>query len=229
MHFRPPRSLDKLIHFADRRRPGQGFQVTQQILFLQIEQCLALLDGIRLIPKRRNIHTHHFRRLHHFAQRPQQCAIHAHQLLLRHCIRFIQNTADLVKVSTQRQDSISELVADIEFVRVKQQEHAVGTRGPIRNNRGKIVTASNTLLFAAQNAGRVDERNVLQQRRIHLRHFESVQKAHAKRLQCFEWQTPLHARRIAWNDALLLVIVHDRHKLVRRRLWPNTRAREIAF
>lgn len=99
------RALHQLVHFAHGAVARQRLQVVQQIGLLRFEQrSIRLVEvtiepsiskkttstnahpriqqtNLRLVPEAAHIDPQRLRRAHHFAQRPHQRTVHAHQLL----------------------------------------------------------------------------------------------------------------------------------------------------
>eukprot|EP00962_Isochrysis_galbana_P024204 scaffold7401_cov108-Isochrysis_galbana.AAC.2 len=114
---------------------------------------------------------------------PHERAVNAQQPLRVDCVRLVKDNADLVVVPLERLDGLLELIRDVQLVRVEQKKDDVGARREPAAHRGEHVRAADALLLAREHAGRVDQGDVLQKRRVELRALELGQEAVAKHLQ----------------------------------------------
>ena len=71
-------------------------------------------------------------------------------------------------------DGAFELIADVQFVRVKEQEDAIDAFGEPFEDADEVVAAIGALLLAAQDSRRVDDRNALEDFAGRLRALEAV-------------------------------------------------------
>lgn len=103
----------------------------------------------------------------------------SHQLLIVNHVCLVQNDTDLVVVSAERLNRALELVRNVEFVRVKQQDNAIGTLSKPLDHVGKVVLPTEPLLLAREHTGRVDECDLFENRCRANGRLELVQKRHA--------------------------------------------------
>mmetsp|Transcript_48416 Transcript_48416/g.80238 ORF Transcript_48416/g.80238 Transcript_48416/m.80238 type:complete len:241 (+) Transcript_48416:630-1352(+) len=227
MHFHLARAFDKLIDFARGTMARQTTQISNQIRGFRVKQLGIVIVVIVFIPEGADIHAQHFRRLKHFAQRPHECAIHTQQRLIGHRVRFVQDTPNLVVVSFQHLDARFKLIADIQLMRIKQQQNAItAIRHPF-HHFGKIVISSQALFLPRQDARGIDEGDALQNGRRHFRAMELVEEASAKLLQSPERFGTIHWHGMPRNQAFFIAMHHGK-KCVRRRFRADTNARKVA-
>mmetsp|Transcript_15178 Transcript_15178/g.47359 ORF Transcript_15178/g.47359 Transcript_15178/m.47359 type:complete len:563 (+) Transcript_15178:622-2310(+) len=227
VHAREACALDQLVHLAHRRVTRDVAQVLHEVLHLHLEEALVVRVPERLVPERADVHAADLWRLEDFAQGPHQRAVDAHQLLRVHLVGLVQHDAHLVVVPAQRLDDRLELVRDVELVRVEEEKDHVCPRGEPFRDADHRVAAIDALLLARQDAGRVDDRQVLEQRARHLRALELGEEAVPENLQAAEGHVRRDGERVA-RSHLLLGAVHHRDEPVGGGLGTNVLAGEVA-
>ena len=128
----------------------------------------------------------------------------------------------------QSLDRLLHLVANVQFVCVKENQDSVGTVGEVVDDLCEVVGAVQSLLLSRQDARGIDEGDGPEHGRRHLHHFESVQEARPKLLQRVEGKVCGHGCRVA-RDRALRVSVHHRDELVGGRLGTHAHALVIAL
>jgi len=174
--------LDELVDLADGAVARQTAQVGEQLGLLRLEQGLVLGALERLVPEGADVHTENFRGLDDATERPHEGAVDAHELLGRHGISLVEDAADLIVVALDGFDGGLELIGDIELVGIEEQQDAVCATGePADNIREGILTAD-ALLLAREDAGRIDEGDLLEDGGGDLHALEAVEEVHTEAL-----------------------------------------------
>lgn len=75
-----------------------------------------------------------------FSQRPHQRSVDPHQLLSANLVCLVQHHAHFVLVVLQSSDHLGELVRDVQFVGIEQEDDAVHTLCKPLQHRGEVVT-----------------------------------------------------------------------------------------
>lgn len=146
---------------------------------------------------------------------------HAHELLLLHGVGLVEDDTDFFVVIAKRRDGPLKFVGDVQFVRIEEEDDHVwkggGLTNEMRSDRhpyiykavpasvartrflrkpvddlDKVVGSADALLFARENAGRVNKRDALQNGAGALRALQALQKGGAKLLQAAEGLVLLH-------------------------------------
>mmetsp|Transcript_20164 Transcript_20164/g.80479 ORF Transcript_20164/g.80479 Transcript_20164/m.80479 type:complete len:536 (+) Transcript_20164:1159-2766(+) len=221
------RSFDELVDAAQRRLMREVAEVRQEVGHLGREEGRRVGVLELLVVERPHVDAADFGRLEDFAERPHERAVDAHELLLRHLVRLVEHDADLVLVALEALDDRHELVGDVEFERVKKKDDEVDALGEPLDDDVEVVQTRDALLFARQDARRVDERQVLEERRVAHRALEPRQEVVALALQRAERRVWRDGERVPRDGALVLA-VHDRDEPIGRRFRSHALAGERA-
>mmetsp|Transcript_18257 Transcript_18257/g.46749 ORF Transcript_18257/g.46749 Transcript_18257/m.46749 type:complete len:281 (-) Transcript_18257:243-1085(-) len=221
-------TLHELVDLPDRRVLRHVLQVVEKVGHLLLQQLAGPLATLQwLIPERADVHAHALRCLDHFAKRPHQSAVDAHELLRIHLVGLVEHDADLVVVALEGLNGVAELVGDVELVRVEEQQDHVAPRREPLDDRRKLIRATNALLLAGEDARSVDEGDVVEQRHVELRALKLGEEAIPEHLEPAERHVRRHGQRVA-RCLLVVRAMHHGDESVCRRLGANVLAREVA-
>mmetsp|Transcript_12241 Transcript_12241/g.35430 ORF Transcript_12241/g.35430 Transcript_12241/m.35430 type:complete len:341 (-) Transcript_12241:20-1042(-) len=219
-------ALHKLVHLAHGRRARKGTQVVQQVIHLREQQGRRVGVPRWLLPEGTNVDTSDLWSVKDLAERPHECAVDPHELLHSNGIGLIQHHADLVLIALEDLDDRRELVRDVQFERIEEQDDHVDTLGEPLDNLIKVVVPVQALFLSRQHTRCVNKTEALQHRRVHNRAFETGEKVVAIEFEAAERRPGSHRQSVARNRLVRLAI-HDRHKPVRRGLGANSLPREV--
>ena len=120
-----PRSLDEVVEFAHSCLLGEALYVSEEVLGLSLEEpaVVSVLQGLR--PEGADVDAQHLGRVDDLAQGPHEGPVDAHQLLRVHLVGLVQHHADLVVLAPEGLDGLRELVRDVQFVSIKEQDDPV--------------------------------------------------------------------------------------------------------
>eukprot|EP00968_Pinguiococcus_pyrenoidosus_P028008 scaffold7601_cov267-Pinguiococcus_pyrenoidosus.AAC.7 len=175
VHLDGSRSFHKLVDSTEHRAVAELRELLQQALLLSLQQLGVLGGPHRAIPEGPGVHSADLRRSQHLPEAPHERAIHSHELLPVDAVRLVQHDAHLVLLRLQNLQDLAQLVADVQLVGIEHDDHQVGALREPRQHLGEIILPAEPLLLAAENARRVDERDVGKQgSRAHV-HFSACQ------------------------------------------------------
>ena len=197
-----PQSIDAL---SARASPTE---IVEQISGLEFEQQPVGIELQWFRPERANVHSAHFRRVQHFAQRPHEGAVDTHQCLMIDRIGLVEHDAYFIVVAFEHFDGALQLVGDVERGDVEQQQDAIASVGEPFENLTELVATIDALLLAGENAGRVDERHSFENIVAQLRANEPIEKSIAEFRQRPKGFRCIDHQGIARHDAGVFV-VHD--------------------
>jgi len=141
---------------------------------------------------------------------------------------LVQNDSNFIVLSSEGIDSVLKLVTDVELVSVKYENDTISTFSEPLHDTWEVIRSSDALLLAREDTRRVDERDSLQDGGITAGGLEFAEECSTKHGQGAEWLVRLECECVSGHSAILL-IMHDSHETVCRRLRSNTTPWEIAF
>jgi hypothetical protein len=94
----------------------------------------------RLIPEGADVDPGNLRGVEHLAEAPHQCTVDAHQLLMVHHVRFVEHDSDFVVVPSKRFNTATELVRDVQLVRIKKQNNSVNSLSKPLEHTSEVVS-----------------------------------------------------------------------------------------
>ena len=103
-----------------------------------------------LIPERADKYFGALGHGQHLGDGPHEGAVHPHELLMVDLVRLVEDDPHLVLVPVDRLDRAPELVRDVEFVGVEEEDDAIHALGEPLQHPDKVVAPVRPLLFARQ-------------------------------------------------------------------------------
>ena len=198
----------------------------RRALIVEERRELRVLEG--LVPERRHVDALDLGRLEAPRQAPGHGRRHADQLLRAHLVRLVEDDAQLLVVLLDRPQDVRELVAQVQLVRVDEDEDQVRALREVGRDLDEVVVAPGLLLLLArEDARRVDEAEVVQQRRVaDGRHAELGLEGRPEAPQGPPGPRRVRRRRRPGHVPVRRALL-DRHEAVRRRLRPDLHRGEV--
>jgi hypothetical protein len=202
-------------------------EVAEEVGLLDLEEVLEVHVLAGRVDEGPDVDAHHLGRVDDLSEGPHHGAVDAHQLLRGHLVGLVQHDADLVVLALERLDGGLELVADVELVRVEEEEDEVcALREPL-GHLDEVVGAPELLLLAGEDAGRVHEVDLVEDGGRAHGGLELVQELRAELGEGGEGHRRVDGERVSGHDAVVGA-GHDGVEAVRGGLGADAGAGEVA-
>mmetsp|Transcript_359 Transcript_359/g.703 ORF Transcript_359/g.703 Transcript_359/m.703 type:complete len:215 (-) Transcript_359:45-689(-) len=140
-------AFDEFVNFPHSGLTWQDGQISHEIALLLFEQ-LRIVKGLEgFTPEGPNINAKNLGRVDGLAERPEEGAVDTHELLPINLVRLVENASYLILVALEHVDGRLELIRNVQFMRVKEEDDQVSPVREPRHDLGEIVSAVGALLL----------------------------------------------------------------------------------